>query len=73
MELRQEIINILNEKGLKDLSEEYELRMSKSEMISELTLKGYSKEAIDEEIEKLCTDGGVAMDEINIYVYDEPL
>ena len=67
------IINILNEKGIKDASEEYESRISKSDMVSELTIAGYSKEAIEKEIEKLCNDGSLAMDEINIYVYDEPL
>lgn len=72
MELKTEIINLLMHNGIND-SEEYHLKMPKTDMVSELTVKGYSKEDIDLALEKLCTDGGLAMDEINIYMYDEIL
>jgi hypothetical protein len=39
------IIDILNEKGIKDASEEYESRISKSDMVSELTIGGTVKKS----------------------------
>jgi len=61
----------LSEKGIAG-SEEYQSRISRNELVSELIAKGYSKEAIDEQLEQLCTDGTLAMDEQNVYQYDNP-
>ena len=72
MELHEEIIKVLSAKGIKD-SEEYRLKVSRNDMDSELTMLGFDKEDIDREIERLCNDGTLAMDEVNIYEYDEPV
>ncbi|KAA5532176.1 hypothetical protein F0919_15355 [Taibaiella lutea] len=72
MELHEQIRKVLSEKGIKD-TEEYNLRVSKTDMQTELTAQGFSKEEIDEELERLCLNGTLAMDEINIYDYDEPV
>lgn len=66
-----EIMRSLSEKGIAG-SEEYQSRISRNELVSELIAKGYSKEAIDEQLEQLCTDGTLAMDEQNVYQYDNP-
>jgi len=72
MELHDQIRKVLAEKGVTD-NEEYNLRISKTDMLTELTAQGFSKEDIDKELETLCLNGTLAMDEINIYDYDEPV
>ncbi len=72
MALHEAVIKVLAEKGIKD-SEEYRLKISRIDMDSELTVQGFSKEEIEAEIERLCGDGTLAMDEMNIYEYEEPM
>lgn len=56
---------------MKDIGE-YEQKITRVEITSELIRKGYDKERIDRTIEKLCQDGTLAMDEQDIYLYDDP-
>jgi hypothetical protein len=72
MELHEQIKKVLAEKGIRD-TEEYNLRVPKTDMLTELTARGFAKEEIDEELERLCLNGTLAMDEINVYDYDEPI
>lgn len=73
MELHEQIRKLFAEKGMTDEAEEYNRRISKADMFSELTAQGFDREAIDKEIERLCLNGTLAMDEVNIYDYDEPV
>lgn len=72
MDLHEEIKKIFLEKGIMD-TEEYNRRISKTDLFTELAPLGFSKEEIDTEIERLCLNGTLAMDEINVYDYDEPV
>ncbi len=73
MELKDEIMHILSEHGIKEAAEDYDWKISRVDMVSELITKGFDKEAIDEALEQLCVNGTLAMDEQNVYQYDNPV
>lgn len=69
--IEQQIFKYFSQNGMKDIGE-YEQKITRVEITSELIRKGYDKERIDRTIEKLCQDGTLAMDEQDIYLYDDP-
>lgn len=69
--IEQQIFKYFSQNGMKDIGA-YEQKITRVEITSELIRKGYDKERIDRTIEKLCQDGTLAMDEQDIYLYDDP-
>lgn len=65
------ILKTLTEKGISD-EDNYDRKLSRTELTSELIGKGQDKETIDTAIEQLCGDGTLTADEQDIYLYDEP-
>ena len=69
MQMKEKIIEVIREKGLQDIGE-YEQKIARATLTSELIGCGYDKEKIDAAIQQLCENGTLAMDEQDIYLYD---
>jgi len=71
-QLKDHILRILSEKGTATANEAYQVKLPRTEMLSALLQLGYNKENIELALEELCGDGTLALDELNIYQYDQP-
>lgn len=66
------IMRAIAEKGIAGTEEDYRLKLSRQAVTTGLMEQGYSKEQVDAQLERLCMDGILAMDEQNIYQYESP-
>jgi hypothetical protein len=71
MIIEQSIRNILKIRGVHSY-QEYETSMSRIELEGELMHQGFSMDDIDQAITKLCNNGSMAMDEVSVYLYENP-
>lgn len=72
MDIKKEILQLIAEKGIPQPGEDYERYMPRMEMTLAMMHTDADKEAIETALEALCNDGSLVMDELNIYLYDQP-
>jgi|GEM_PF-1874012 len=68
--IRQEIIGLITKKDIQD-TEEYIRKISRNELALALMDRGFDKENIEQQLAVLCEDGSFALDEQNLYQYEE--
>jgi len=68
--IREEILLIFSGKDIQE-SEAYIRKISRNELIKELMDKGFDKGKIDRQLSALCNKGAFALDEQNVYQYEE--
>lgn len=69
-QLKTEIIDLMNRHDIQQ-AEEYIRKVNRNELLKELMDMGYDKEAIDQELAALCNEGSFALDEQNLYQYEQ--
>lgn len=68
--IREEIIGLITQKDIRD-TEEYIRKISRNELALALMDRGFDKENIEQQLAALCEDGSFALDEQNLYQYEE--